>query len=468
MSHRASLLGRGYQDNHLDSPRVRFRRALLLCLMTVIVPGSAHIAVGKRAVGWFAVTAWLAALGGGGYLLWKYRTDRAQVLTWFTDTDVLMLARGAIVAVAVLWVILFVDAWRLASPGRLNFMRGALITVLNLAIIGGVAGSTAYASQLIKVSRDTVKEVFVATTTSAPLKGRYNILLLGSDARADRTGVRPDSMTVASIDADTGKVVLVSLPRNLQNVPFSEGSPMLKVYPYGYNCGSECLLNAVYVTAEGRPDLYPDSKSPGLVATIEAVQGVTNLKINYYAMVNLNGFKGLVDAVGGVTMDVKTRIAMFGHDDAWKNTYIEPGKQKLNGQEALWYARSRVQSDDYDRMGRQKCLMAAMVSQLDPQTVLLNATKIARSGKELLSTNIPAKELGQFADLALKARGQKIRTVSVVPPAFNTVTPDFPAIQAAIQKAIDRSESTVAPTKKPNTDKSGRAANQTDDLSSVC
>jgi LCP family protein required for cell wall assembly len=467
MTHRASLLGRGYQDNHLDSPRVRFRRALLLCLMTVVVPGSGHIAVGKRAVGWFAVTVWLGALGGGGYLLWKYRTDRAEVLGWFTDTDVLLLARAAIVAVAVLWGILFLDAWRLASPFRLNFMRAALITVLNLAIIGGVAGSTAYASQLIKVSRDTVKVVFKATKTSEPLKGRYNILLLGSDARADRTGVRPDSMTVASIDADTGKVVLISLPRNLQNVPFSKGSPMQELYPYGFNCGAECLLNAVYVAAEGRPDLFPNSKSPGLDATIDAIQGVTNLKINYYVMVNLNGFKGLVNAVGGVTMNVKTRIAMFGHDDAWKNTYIEPGKQKLDGQEALWYARSRVASDDYDRMGRQKCLMAAMVDQLSPQTVLLNATKIAKSGKELLSTNIPAKELGQFADLALKSRGQKIRTVSVVPPEFNTVTPDFPAIQKAIQKAIDKSESTAKPTKKPK-DTSGRPANQTDDLKAVC
>jgi LCP family protein required for cell wall assembly len=468
MSHRASLLGRGYQGNHLDSPRVRFRRALLLCLMTIIVPGSGHIAVGRRAVGWFAVTLWLAVLGVGGYLLWTYRTDRVQVLSWFTDTDVLLLARASIVAVAVLWVALFIDAWRLGSPFRLGFGRAAVITVLNLAIIGGVASSTAYASQLIEVSRDTVKVVFKATKTSEPLKGRYNILLLGSDARADRTGIRPDSMTVASIDADTGKVVLISLPRNLQNVPFSPGSPMRKVYPYGYNCGSTCLLNAVHTTAQNRTDLYPNSKDPGLDATIDAIQGVTKLKINYYVMVNLNGFKGLVDAVGGVTMDVKTRIAMFGHDDAWKNTYIEPGKQKLDGQQALWYARSRVQSDDYTRMGRQKCLMAAMANQLSPQRVLLNATKIAESGKELLSTNIPAKELGQFADLALKSRGQKIRTVSVVPPAFNTVTPDFPAIQAAIQKGIDKSEATAAPpTKKPK-DTSGRAANQTDDLNAVC
>lgn len=467
MSHRASLLGGGYQDRHLDSPRVRFRRALVLCLMTIVVPGSGHIAVGRKVVGWFAVALWLAALGAGGYLLYTYRTDRAQVLSWFTDPDVLLLVRAGMVAVAVLWVLLFVDAWRLASPFRLDFTRAAFITVLNLAIIGGVAGSTAYASQLVKVSRDTVKVVFKATKTSAPLKGRYNILLLGSDARADRTGVRPDSMTVASIDTGTGKVVLVSLPRNLQNVPFSKGSPMRTLYPYGYNCGGECLLNSVHTTAQDRTDLYPNSEDPGLDATIDAIQGVTDLKINYYVMVNLDGFKGLVDAVGGVTMDVKTRIAMFGHDDAYKNVYIEPGKQALNGQKALWYARSRVQSDDYDRMGRQKCLMAAMADQLSPQKVLLNATKIAKSGKELLSTNIPAKELGQFADLALKSRGAKIRTVSIVPPAFNTVTPDFPAIQQAIRTAIDRSESTV-PVKRDKKDTSGRPANQTDDLKAVC
>jgi LCP family protein required for cell wall assembly len=469
MSHRASLLGRGYRDRHLDSARVRFRRALTLCLMTIALPGSAQISVGNRAVGRFAVTMWFLLLGGGGFLLWKFRTDRATFLGYFTDSDILMAARIGLVTVAALWLLLFVDAWRLASPFRLSFMRGTLITVINLAIVGGVAGSAAMASQLMEVQRSVVKTVFKATATSVPLKGRYNILLLGSDARADRTGIRPDSMTVASIDTTTGRVVLVSLPRNLQNVPFSKGSPMRKVYPYGYNCGPTCLLNAVHTTAQNRTDLYPHSKDPGLDATIDAIQGVTNLKINYYVMVNLNGFKGLVDAVGGVTIDVKTRIAMFGHDDAWKNAYIEPGTQKLNGQKALWYARSRVQSDDYTRMGRQKCLMAAMVSQLSPQKVLFNATKIAKSGKQLLSTNIPAKELGQFADLALKSRGEKIATVSIVPPQFSTVTPDFPAIQSTIQKAIDKSEriGTTSATPKSK-DTSGRAANTTDDLNAVC
>lgn len=470
MSHRASLLGRGYQDRHLDSPRVRFRRALALCLMTIAVPGSAQIALGKKIIGWTAVAAWVSVLGAIGFLYWKLRTDRAQVLTWFTDPDILLAVRVGMVVVALLWVALFIDACRLGAPFRLTLVRGVVITIVNLAIVGSVAGSTAFASQLIEVQRSVVTTVFPENVpTSAPLKGRYNILLLGSDARADRTGIRPDTMVVASIDADTGKVVLVSLPRNLENVPFSEGSPMRQIYPYGYNCGSECLLNAVHTAAANRTDLYPKSKDPGLDATIDAVQGATDLKINYYIMVNLNGFKGLVNAVGGVTIDVKDRIAMFGHEDAYKQTYIEPGEQKLNGQQALWYARSRVQSDDYTRMGRQKCLMAAMADQLSPATVLTNATQIAKSGKELLSTSIPRKELGQFADLALKSRGNKIRTVSIVPPKFSTVNPDFAAIHAAIQKAIDTSEGVAAtPSPGATKDTSGRAANNSDDLNASC
>jgi len=481
MSHRASLLGRGNADIHLESPRRRFRRALLLCVMTVVAPGSAQVAVGNRWVGRLALAVWVALIAGAVYLAWKFRTDRATVLGYATDTDVLMFARIAMLVGVVIWLALFVDAWRLGNPFRLGFGRAALVTLINTAIVVGVAGSTAFASQVMTESRDVVKTVFVAKTTSAPLQGRYNILLIGSDSGKGRTGIRPDSLNVASIDSKTGSVVLVALPRNLENVPFPEDSPMHDLYPYGYNCGDECLLNAVHTAAQGRTDLYPDSKDPGLDATIDAVEGVTDLKINYYVMINMQGMRSLVDAVGGVTIDVKTRIAMFGHDDAWKNVYIEPGKQKLTGAQSLWYARSRVQSDDYTRMGRQKCLMSAMLHELSPQTVLTNVSDIAASSKELLSTSIPAEELGPFADLALKAKGQKIATVSLVPPDVNVAAPDFPAIQQMIAEAIDKSEGkTTGPTAPTTTetsppvgtgtteDDTPRKANRTDDLAAVC
>lgn len=471
MSHRASILGRGYTDQDLDSPRVRFRRALALCFLTVVAPGSAQLFFGNTWVGRIALTAWVGMLGGLGFLVYTAGIDRRQILSLLTDSDALLIARAAIIAVGVLWVLLFIDAWRLAKPFRLNFLRAGFLTILNIAIIASAVGSTAYASQLVHVQRSVIKEVFHATKTSTPLAGRYNILLLGSDSGKGRLGLRPDSMTVASVDANTGKTILISLPRNLQNVPFPADSPMHAVYPNGFNCGSECLLNAVHTYASNRADLYPGSADPGLDAQIDAIRGVTGLKINYYIMINMSGFRSLVDAVGGVTVNVQSRIAMFGHDDAYVNKYIEPGVQKLDGNQALWFARSRVQSDDYARMARQKCLMSAMLHELSPQTVLFNATQILTSGKKLLSTTIPESELGQFADLALKSRSEKVATVSLVPPVVDTVNPDFALIRTMISDAITKSEQTAPADVKPSSDApdpNHRKANTTDDLAGVC
>ncbi len=383
---------------------------------------------------------WAAVLAAAAVVAWKLRSDRAGLLDVFTDTNVLLAARFGVALIAIGWIALLVDAWRLAQPFSLNLVRGGVVMVVNTALVLGLGASAVVASQAIDAPRQVIQEVFTATETSAPLHGRYNILLVGSDSGPDRIGIRPDSLTVASIDADTGRTVLVSLPRNLQNVPFPENSPMRTLYPNGYNCGSPCLINAVHTAAEGRKDLYPDSKYPGLQATIDAVEGATNLKVNYYVMVNLKGFRSIIDAVGGVEVDVKSRIAMFGTTTVYKQQYIEPGKQVLNGRQALWYARSRYQSDDYIRMGRQKCLMSYMAAQLSPQKVVLNAQDIAASSKQLLRTNIPAQELGQFADLALKSRGKQISTVSLVPPEVSVVTPDFVQIHRMIKDAITKSE----------------------------
>lgn len=493
MSHRASVLARGYEDSHLDSPRVRFRRALVLGLMTLFVPGSAQLTAGRRWVGRIAVLVWLSVLGGFLYLTWRSRRDRAGAIDLVTNPNTLLYLRVGLIVVAVGWLVLFVDAWRMAGSRGLTWPRTILVAGLNIAIIGGVAGSAAFASQFLTETRTTIQQVFSENAPrSVPLEGRYNILLIGSDSGPERTGIRPDSLTVASIDTNTGRTILVSMPRNLENVPFRSDSPMRTVYPYGFNCGDECLLNAVHSVAQFRTDLYPDSNDPGLDATLDAVEGVTDLKINYYLMVNLKGFRTLINALDGVEIDVKTRIAMFGKDDAYKQTYIEPGLQTLDGQQALWYARSRVQSDDYTRMGRQKCLLSAMLEQLDPGSAVTNAIDIAKSGKDLLSGNMPRSELGKFADLALRSRNEKIITVSIVPPLIDVTNPDYPRIQLTIQKAITRSErassgtATPTPTPTPTIWPDGtetplpgygtpgydeitqRSANNADDLRSAC
>ncbi|MGJ9413461.1 LCP family protein [Aeromicrobium sp. CF4.19] len=439
---RARLLSRGSEADIL-SPRLRFRRALALVLMSAVAPGSAQVAVGRRWLGWVGLAAWVVVLAGLGVVAWRYHDDRAGLIGLATDSTALMGARIGLVGFALVWLAYLGDALRLARPFSLPAWRAGVVLVVNAALLLGVAGTAAYASQVAGVQREVVNDVFDEVEVEQPLEGRYNILLIGSDSGDDRDGVRPDSLTVVSIDAEDGEPVLVSLPRNLQNVPFDEDSPLRDLYPYGYNCGGECLINAVHTLGRENADLYPDAEDPGLEATIDAVEGATDLQISYHVMVNLKGFEDMVDAVGGVEIDVPTRLAKFGLEDSYKQEYIEPGRQQLNGTDALWYARSRVQSDDFTRMGRQKCLMVAMLDQMSPSKVIMNASDIARSGQTLLSTNIPAAELGPFGDLALKSRDHSIATVSLVPPEVNVAMPDYEEIHTMIDEAIEGEDETT-------------------------
>ena len=111
-------------------------------------------------------------------------------------------------------------------------------------------------------------------TASGAHDGRFNVLLLGGDSGAGRWGLRPDSMTVASIDAETGRTVLIGLPRNMANFPFAKGSVMAEQFPDGFDCDG-CYLNGVSTWAEDHTELFPDSSHPGMDATIEAIEGIT-------------------------------------------------------------------------------------------------------------------------------------------------------------------------------------------------
>ena len=99
------------------------------------------------------------------------------------------------------------------------------------------------------------------------------MLLLGGDSGADRWGMRPDSLTVASIDEETGKTVLISLPRNMTNFPFAEGSVMEEQFPDGFDCGEDCMLNGGQHLGRGQHRAVPGAKHPGVDATDHGRRG---------------------------------------------------------------------------------------------------------------------------------------------------------------------------------------------------
>ncbi len=461
--------------------RVRFRRALSLMAMTLLVPGSAQLVAGNRAVGRVAFRLWLGFLALATLLLLAVLVHRELVLSLVFNTSLLLVLRLALIGGAVFWAYLFLDAWRLGQPLSLGLSHRRAVVGVNGFLCFGVAGSLLFGAHLVGVQRDFIVTMFGDSTVVGAHDGRFNVLLMGGDSGAGRWGLRPDSMTVASIDAETGRTVLISLPRNMENFPFAPGSVMDKQFPDGFDCDG-CYLNGVSTWAGDNTELFKRSKTPGIDATIMAIEGITDLKINYWAMVNLQGFKDLVDAVGGITLNVRDAIPVGGLGDDVTG-YIKPGEQKLDGFETLWFARAREGSDDYSRMARQKCVMNAMLQQVSPQTAVTNFESIAQASSEMISTNLPASELDTFTALALKAKGQKISTLSLVPPMINTAEPDIDLVRAKVQAAIEQAEGTGSPVtakrRKPAAPTSitggsigsrdeGYAANEAEDLGSAC
>ncbi|MGH3458662.1 LCP family protein [Aeromicrobium sp.] len=472
---REGVFGGSYSHTAEASERVQFRRALTLTFMTLVMPGSAQIVMGNRRIGRIAVRVWLVCLVLGGLALFLTLTSRSGLFTLLTNEHLLTLGRWLLIAGAVAWVALLLDAWRLGRPLQLRRNHRLWMTGVNAALCFATAGVMFFAAHLVAVQNGFIGTVFASSAVSGPESGRYNVLLLGGDSGPDRDGLRPDSLTVASIDAETGRTVLIGLPRNLEDVPFPKGSVMAEEFPRGFDCEG-CTLNGVNTWANDHAKLF-GQKRPGVEATMGAVEEITGLDLNYHAMVNLRGFAKLVDAVGGVTIDVKERTAIGGIGAPIRG-WIPAGEQQLDGKETLWYARSRVQNDDWSRMGRQKCVMNAMLQQLSPQKVLLNVEQIADSSKSLLTTDVPAKQLGTFMDLALKARTEKVSTVSLVPPAIFTGNPDYGKVRRMVDKAIARAEGVPvnvgildARLSMPDNNqekKDPRKANRTEDLAALC
>ncbi len=284
--------------------RIRYRRALMLMTMTLVVPGSAQLVAGNRQLGRVAMRTWMVLLA---VLVLSVPTGLVwhEYVFWAaSDTALLNLLRFVLMALAVGWAALLVDAWRLGQPLSLSLPHRRTVVGLNGILCFSVAGTLLFGAHLIGVQRNFILTMFSGDEVTSAHHGRFNVLLLGGDSGAGRWGLRPDSMTIASIDEETGRTVLVGLPRNMANFPFAKGSVMAKQFPKGFSCEG-CYLNGVSTWAEDHPALFGKSKHPGVDATVMAIEGITGLKINYWAMVNLQGFRDLVDAVGGVTLRVR-------------------------------------------------------------------------------------------------------------------------------------------------------------------
>ncbi len=478
-------------DAQTRSQGIALRRGLAMLGMTLIVPGSAQLAGGNERLGRIAFRIWQTLIALLLLFVVLLFTVRSFAIGLYANPITLQLLRWATLVLGLGWALLFVNSWRIANPPALG-PRGKVVIpgiAFGMALIVAfgswtVAGAFQAQSQLFG-------SVFAGGGKAESSNGRYNVLLLGGDAGAHRTGLRPDTMIVASIDAETGRTVLFGLPRNLQWAPFPDSSPLKKLYPDGYWCQDQsCLLNAVYTLGMSHKDLYPGVANPGVQATKEVIGNILGLDINYWALIDLKGFQALIDAVGGINLDVASKVPIGGGTNLTtgrKNPirgYIGPGKDlHLDGYHALWFARSREGSTDYERMARQKCVLNAMVKQLNPLTVITKFQEIAKAGEEIVATDLPTSQIGTMLDLAQKGRSLPLSSVSFAPPLILPAKPDFAKIREVVDQKIAASEAADAkPATKPTTtapdgtpsaspkpsSSTTTAKTQTDDLDEVC
>lgn len=251
--------------------------------------------------------------------------------------------------------------------------------------------------------------------------GRFDLLLLGSDAGLGRWSRRMDVMLLMEIDVATGKVAMIGLPRNLINAPFPPG-PARDAVACGCLRG---LLNEMYVEATFRhPDRWPGTGAVEGIGAVRAVVGqLTGRPIDAVLVADLWGVIKVVDAMGGLDMNVPAAVHDNRYPDpVWGNIILDipAGHHHFDGRLALAYARTRHQDSDYARMGRQQAVLLALRAQIGPATVF-NAPALFDAAKGFAWTDLPREALPALGDLFDRAAAASVTQLRIVPPRYTTI-----------------------------------------------
>jgi len=454
------------------SHRRRSTRGLVAAFWSAVLPGLGQIMIGRtrRGLSMIAVTAVLVV--GGGLMVVSNTTALLEAVV---QPKILITLFFGNILVLALRIGSSIDAYRLGVDlpgGTLRDETAGLLVILTAIILvtphaylgyvdlvahrtltsvfgqsttttattssdSGTTGSTDPTGSTVADSTSTS-----TTTTTLPLWAgteRLNILLMGGDAGPGRTGIRTDTMMVVSIDPETGDTAMFQVPRNFGNMPLPP-----ELHLNDCNCFSD-ISNALYQYGQQHPEMYPDAQDPGAAFIMASFEELLGIPIHYYALVDLNGFVDMVDALGGVTIYVPQRVydENYPHEDGtFEKIDIPVGEYHMDGHLALAYARSRHSSDDYNRMGRQRCVLEAMLQEADPVTMALHIGSIAEAVTKYITTDIPIDQLPNLVRLMPKIDTSKIVSVRFIPPDYvagyrpdRYSIPDITKIQATINIA---------------------------------
>lgn len=450
-----------------------YRRSLRLTALGTLLPGAGLTRTRHRIFGWVLVVVVVAVTLLVGFSLLTQGV-MATALSFVSNPTALEVAAVGALVLGVVWAASIILTAISSRPSLLDRTRTRGLAIFTAFMVAVVAASSYKAAEYALITKDTIVDVFgkssgnpheakvVAGEDPWAVTPRVNILIIGSDAGSDRTGTRTDSMIVASIDTKTGRSVLIQLPRSLERAPLAPDSPLRRRYPSGFfgypdsSCDQGlhgCLLTNLWMEAQtfkqANPTAYPGDSTPGRTEIRSTIQEITGLTIDHMVIVDLRGFEQLIDAMGGVDINVKgggydgrQPLPIGGHRDQYGvvsgvKSYFKIGPQHLNGYYALWYARSRAADDDTHRQARQRCVIRAIINQVNPAAMFAKYAELAQILKNNIYTDIPADHLPAFVELIERVKKGKIVSLPLTPDhKIYAGNPDYALIRELVKKAI--------------------------------
>lgn len=330
---------------------------------------------------------------------------------------------------ALLKLNLVLFAWRLGALGQAFFdtrfeLRPGGLGLVGLVLLSLVTAAPHLGAEYLGgLARSTFAEVFDGATLGArsdgqpgPVPGqneRLNVLLIGIDAGAGRDHALTDSLIVVSLDPVGKSVSMASLPRDLVNVPLGDGRTFAP------------KLNSLLSYATAHPK---DFKAGGMRTLENAVGALLGIPIHYYATVDLAGFAKMVDAVGGVDVNVKQALddpKYTGPGIAGRGWSVDVGPRHFGGGEALAYARIRrsVGQTDFTRQARQQEILLALRSKVVRGGALFSLPSLLDAVGDTVATDLPPERLPDLAVLAGEIPQKRIVRVVVRYPLVHPAKP---------------------------------------------
>ena len=282
--------------------------------------------------------------------------------------------------------------------------------------------------------------------------GRLNIVLLGADEGPGRWSLRTDAVFLLSIDVASGRSAVFGFPRYMSNIPLPPASA--QHWPGGRY---PKYLNALYVAGLDFPRKFPDNDERGLGIVAAAVQEMAGVRVDHYLMANLNGFVDLVDAMGGLWIDVPEPGVVddrYPHESGTGPVRIrlDPGCQLLDGHMALAFSRSRHQDSDTKRLGRQTVTIAALRRQFDPMSVLPRVPDLFDVAGENIYWTLTPEDAATIAQLASRVDADEMQRILFSGPEWDRELPGdtVDRIRERVRTIFDEPGPAATPTPSPS------------------